>query len=262
MNRNAGLDILRTVSCFLVVCIHSCLNYTYGQDGLNNSLALFGQSLFRIGLPVFFMLSGYFMLNDKCDFSIIRLYKRIKKIVIPFLMFGFIHWFFINQKADLSWETIIGFIKALTVRNEISVHFWFVYSIIGLYIISQPMNYLFKNIGPVHAGFAILIIGLLIMYNGDLVSLSHVLPIPGIDKWASYFIAGGLIARIKKNVSLKQCALTAIFGYLLIVLLSVLNGANKTPMPYDNSISMFITCCGVVLFFSKIPAQESVLIKN
>ncbi|HHL8374238.1 TPA: acyltransferase family protein [Escherichia coli] len=54
MNRNAGMDALRIISCFMVVCIHTCLNYKYGQDSLNNLLALFGQSLFRIGLPVFF----------------------------------------------------------------------------------------------------------------------------------------------------------------------------------------------------------------
>lgn len=65
MNRNAGVDVLRIVSCFMVVCIHTCLNYSYGQDTLNNYLALFGQSLFRIGLPVFFILSGFLYLTQK-----------------------------------------------------------------------------------------------------------------------------------------------------------------------------------------------------
>ncbi|HCN5125028.1 TPA: acyltransferase family protein [Escherichia coli] len=57
MNRNAGMDALRIISCFMVVCIHTCLNYKYSQDSLNNLLALFGQSLFRIGLPVFLFLA-------------------------------------------------------------------------------------------------------------------------------------------------------------------------------------------------------------
>lgn len=252
MNRNAGIDILRIVSCFMVVCIHTCLNYKYGQDSLNNTLALFGQSLFRIGLPVFFMLSGFFILNSRVDFSANSLFSKIKKVAIPFIFYSIIHWFVINNGMTISVSGVIAYFNALIVRNSISIHFWFVYSLIGIYIFAQPINYLLKDISVNGSFFGLCTLAFIILYNGDLPSVSTVLPIPGIDKWTAYFVAGGFIARIKDKVTLGQSLLLLIIGYFLIVSLSVYNGEKHLPMPYDFSIGMFAACCGVVILFSKL----------
>lgn len=256
MNRNTGIDILRIVSCFMVVCIHTCLNYQYGLESLNNTLALVGQSLFRIGLPVFFMLSGYFILNSKVDFSVESLYFRIKKIITPFIFFSMVHWFIINKEMVLSFAGMIDYIYALTVRNSISMHFWFVYSLIGLYLFSQPINYLLKNISEKGAFCGLILIAFLFLYNGDLPSVSNVLPVPYIDKWTAYFIAGGLLFRIRDKISFIQAGILSIIGYISIMILSVYNSGHHYPMPYDFSISMFAACSGVVLFFSKINAAK------
>ncbi|HGX8802304.1 TPA: acyltransferase [Escherichia coli] len=262
MNRNAGMDALRIISCFMVVCIHTCLNYKYGQDSLNNLLALFGQSLFRIGLPVFFILSGYFILNSRVDFTTSSFFKRIKKIAIPFIFYSIAHWFIINKGMTVSFSGVAEYINALTVRNSISIHFWFVYSLIGIYIFAQPINYLLKDISINGSFFGLIIIAFLFLYNGDLPSIGNVLPVSSVDKWTAYFVAGGFLARIKDKISINQAIILTIIGYTSIVFISVYNSKNNHPMPYDFSISMFVACCGVVLLFSKLHIKNSKLLSN
>ncbi|HAS1133183.1 TPA: acyltransferase [Enterobacter cloacae] len=262
MNRNAGIDALRIVSCLMVVCIHTCLNYKYGHDNLNNYLALFGQSLFRIGLPVFFILSGYFILNSNVDFSAKSLFTKVKRIVIPFIFYSLIHWFVVNKGMTISFSGLKEYINSLIIRNSISIHFWFVYSLIGIYMFSQPINYLLKDISVSGSFFGLCIIAFLLLYNGDLPSVSNVLPVPSIDKWTAYFVAGGFIARIKDKVTLGQSLLLITIGYSLIVYLSVYNGEKHLPMPYDFSISMFIACCGVVILFSKLKINNNEILSK
>ncbi|MBT1883665.1 acyltransferase [Enterobacter mori] len=260
MNRNAGVDVLRIVSCLMVVCIHTCLNYSYGQETLNNYLALFGQSLFRMGLPVFFILSGFFILNSKVDFSAKSLFTKIKRVAIPFIVYSLIHWFIINKGVTISFSGLKEYFNALIIRNSISIHFWFVYSLIGIYIFSQPINYLLKDLSVNGCFFGLCIIAFLLLYNGDFPYVSNVLPVPGIDKWTAYFVAGGFIARIKDKVTSGQSLLLIIIGYFLIVYLSVYNGEKRLPMPYDFSISMFAACCGVVILFSKLKINNNIIL--
>lgn len=262
MNRNAGVDVLRIVSCLMVVCIHTCLNYSYGQDTLNNYLALFGQSLFRIGLPVFFILSGFFILNSKVDLSAKSLFIKIKKVAIPFVFYSLIHWFVINKGMTISFSGLKEYFNALIIRNSISIHFWFVYSLIGIYLLSQPINYLLKYLSVSGSFFGLCIIAFLLLYNGDLPSASNLLPLPSIDKWTAYFVVGGLIARIKDEVTSGQSLLLIIIGYSLIVYLSVYNGKKHLPMPYDFSISMFAACCGVVILFSKLNINNNKILSR
>ncbi|MCE4257861.1 acyltransferase family protein, partial [Escherichia coli] len=59
--------------------------------------ALLLNPVFRVSLPLFFMISGYLILNSKID-SLFEFYKkRIKTIALPFLFFSFIHYCFFHQ---------------------------------------------------------------------------------------------------------------------------------------------------------------------
>lgn len=190
------------------------------------------------------------------------LFIKIKKVAIPFVFYSLIHWFVINKGMTISFSGLKEYFNALIIRNSISIHFWFVYSLIGIYLLSQPINYLLKDLSVSGSFFGLCIIAFLLLYNGDLPSASNLLPVPSIDKWTAYFVAGGLIARIKDEVTSGQSLLLIIIGYSLIVYLSVYNGKKHLPMPYDFSISMFAACCGVVILFSKLNIKNNKILSR
>lgn len=74
MKRYIGLDILKILSTFAVVLLHT-LNK---QSGYSNIL-LYAFSSFAV--PVFFMINGYFLLNKK-DISCRYIVMKITNIII------------------------------------------------------------------------------------------------------------------------------------------------------------------------------------
>ena len=78
IKRNKGIDILRFICAFLVVCIHAPFPGVIG--GCIKAIA-------RIAVPVFFLSTGYFLVESEsakgdCNNSVtIRGYKRLTKIL-------------------------------------------------------------------------------------------------------------------------------------------------------------------------------------
>lgn len=61
--RNIGIDLIKIVACFLVITLHSLS--PVDPVVYNN---IFNISLYYVGtlaIPIFFMASGYFVLNKK-----------------------------------------------------------------------------------------------------------------------------------------------------------------------------------------------------
>ncbi len=67
-----SLYILKAICSFLIVFIH--------LPGIAFEATIL-QPLMRIGVPVFFMISGYFLISDK-SISIIKVTRQLKKSLI------------------------------------------------------------------------------------------------------------------------------------------------------------------------------------
>ncbi|WP_139788228.1 acyltransferase family protein, partial [Morganella morganii] len=66
MTRNYSIDLLRVFCCVLVIGIHVVPTYSPPYNiNANNVQIIIMQSIVRVGLPVFFILSGMFLLNNK-----------------------------------------------------------------------------------------------------------------------------------------------------------------------------------------------------
>jgi surface polysaccharide O-acyltransferase-like enzyme len=106
-------------------------------------------SLTRWGVPIFLMVSGMLMLNTDKNESLKTFFlKRVNKILIPFLVWGIIfdalHPRYMNVPFSLK-GLFTDFISGI-----IYWHFWFMYAIVGLYILTPVIrvfvNYASKNI--------------------------------------------------------------------------------------------------------------------
>ena len=131
---NIYLDLLRIFACMCVIGIHT-------EDG-----GLILNRIARLGLPMFFLLSGYFLL-PKCDDEHVGAfyYQRYIKIVLPFLAYGLFYgcWIFPTGRifAKPTLDNVlyaISYIPHSIIDNltaPIYFHFWFMYEIISLYLL-------------------------------------------------------------------------------------------------------------------------------
>lgn len=157
--RIIGLDLIRTVAILMVLLSHSVPAGTHPRD-----LSLAGQwlnALFvgigHVGVPIFFMLSGYFLIDR--DFSnaeaVKRFYKdRVLPMAICFFLWITIYQLFlwaVNQRSlsFFGWlEDIFFFSRQGGNPNGLGVYiwnFWFMPAILGLYLavplISRAVQY-------------------------------------------------------------------------------------------------------------------------
>jgi len=142
--RHYGLDILRVLACYMVVQIHSGEFYYIGPIGevLNTPGARtvgWINSLFRSCVPLFVMLSGYFLfpVTDLKKF----LTKRLTRILIPFVIWSVLYAFYQHFRGVTSLEQ--AFINVLRIPVNLAMetgHLWFVYMLIGIYLFAPIIS--------------------------------------------------------------------------------------------------------------------------
>lgn len=149
MNKKRELysDILKVLSIFLVVVIHVIALYRdkYFYTNVKYYTVLtFIDSFTRIAVPIFFMITGTFMLSKTTEKYGDYFKKRIPKLLIPFFLISIFYYIYECNKANISLN-IIDFIMAF-LNNGIKYHFWFMYAIISIYLIIPYLQILVQKL--------------------------------------------------------------------------------------------------------------------
>lgn len=88
--RNYIYDYIRVIACICIIGIHVTARIPNEVPNQINFVYLFKyciHAIFRIGLPIFTVLSGTLILSDTRKESIeLFYYKRFVKVVIPFFL--------------------------------------------------------------------------------------------------------------------------------------------------------------------------------
>lgn len=128
------LDYVRVLATFLVVLLHSAaplLDRYSDLPARNWWAANFYDSLTRVCVPLFFMVSGALLLGRIEDLGIF-FKKRVEKVLLPLIAWSLIYLFwrvFYESSATLSFYSFYSM-----VLSPIYYHLWFLYAIIGLYL--------------------------------------------------------------------------------------------------------------------------------
>lgn len=133
--RMPGPDILRCVAAILVIAIHASA-WPFSQYNCGWKAALIIDSFSRCAVPLFFMLTGYFLLCGKQETLSQFISKRFLRISLPFVMLVFIYGCFKDY-------TITELIRRAFVQGNLDFHLWYVYTIIGIYIFIPIVKVLF-----------------------------------------------------------------------------------------------------------------------
>ena len=128
------------MSSFAVVLIHVSGQY-YAMHKIKSNdfkISLFYNGLSRFGVPNFFMISGALFLNR--DLSFRKIYsKNIKRILIHLMTWSFIYSI---SNLQLSKKNIKQIILKFFSGH---FHLWFLYSIMGLYILVPFLREIVKK---------------------------------------------------------------------------------------------------------------------
>lgn len=98
---NINIELLRIVACLFVISIHLVPTYAM-EDGIPHKGILFYDGMTRVAVPIFFMISGYFLSAEK------SIKKQYKRFVIHILLPTAIAIFFVGILLPIVLNVFLG----------------------------------------------------------------------------------------------------------------------------------------------------------
>lgn len=142
-------DLLKIVSIYAVILVHSAapLLVRYHELGaLQWWIGNLYDASARWCIPLFVMVSGTFVLGNS-DGNAAGLFsqKRVMRVFVPFLVWSFIYflWRIYGNGEELSFSSFLPLIFV----EPVYYHLWYLYIIIGLYLIAPVLSVYLKNAG-------------------------------------------------------------------------------------------------------------------
>jgi surface polysaccharide O-acyltransferase-like enzyme len=137
-------DLIRVVATILVVTVHVSGQITNIWGEIPESdwfVANMYGGIARICVPLFFMISGYLLLPRSESLGTFYR-KRMPKVVIPFLVWSLIYlgWYCGNHSGTCTPSLI----QNLLFVQGTYYHLWFMYSLIGIYLILPVLRMLVR----------------------------------------------------------------------------------------------------------------------
>jgi surface polysaccharide O-acyltransferase-like enzyme len=248
-------DFIRAYAIIAVIVIHVSAPLVISYGSVKMSwwwTANIFNSFCRPSIPLFVMVSGLLLLDSHKNESIsIFFYKRLKKIIIPFLVWGTIYLFWI---AFVN-ETKISFSMMVRefIQGPIYEHFWFIYMILGLYL-ATPILREFSRAASKSVQIYFIVLWFMTVsifpIIQDLFNLKIGLSIVVTTGYVGYFILGKLLHEIT-DWKIKLAFLFIIFTISWLItcigsfMISDHSNFNKALYEY---LSINVVCMSVSLF--------------
>lgn len=144
--RNYSYDLMRVIACLMIIAMHAPMPSERANSLFLNVVGYFTAP----GLCLFFVLSGALLLPIKLDtFTFIK--KRLVKVVAPTICFSLLY---LGLKFmcgnDIDWFKAICSIPFSAQGHGVM---WFMYTLIGLYLLSPILSGWLKKQASVRWNF-------------------------------------------------------------------------------------------------------------
>lgn len=200
IKKDYNLELIRTISIFLVVLIHFCNYYIKTAEpefNVNYSAALFYNVFARVSVPLFFMVSGALAFRKEFDFG--KNNRKMIHMIIVLVVWNVIYWLWDYFFLDHSMTTnIISYIFT-PVKN----HLWYMYAYIALLIANPLISLLAKNMKPAYENYFIVTwlllcggvrtLDFVLDYAGIQTGLEFSIPIIQSTYYLGYYLCGHII---------------------------------------------------------------------
>lgn len=207
--REYSFDVLRVIAMIMVIIIHVSNVYTRSFNFIDTNsylVSLIFNTISRVSVPIFFMISGALLLDRKFDFK--KYKKRVLKILLLIVVWDILYliweYFFLGVTYDKLYNLFLEPYRA---------HLWFLYSIIILYVIQPLLKYILdriNNITKIVLFILWILLSTISMYN---VSVANIF---SIFSNIGFFIVGKYMYDYVKNT--KKDKKIVIIMIILLVL--------------------------------------------
>jgi surface polysaccharide O-acyltransferase-like enzyme len=265
--RNKNLDLLRVLASFMVILLHVSTKYVVeniGSPNLYFTIGNFFNSITRISVPIFVMLSGAFILDNVKNKDYEFFYKKtFKTIIIPTLLWSLIYCIY-----SISLEILKGLIGLETnyfmpflnwANGRPFYHLWYMYMVVGLYLIAPILIKVKEDIGDKKT----LILGWILMLLGVIIKFTSKLfwPIQFI-LYLGYFILGYSLNKyyISNNKKpFKYILGTVISGlsvFLITELIVRMGWLKNDQLYFYSNLAPFVIIGSICIFIAFINIRE------
>jgi len=133
------IDLVRIVAVFQIILVHLSYVIFFKYDLLSPNwiAANIYDSFSRMGVPLFFMVSGYLLIG-KSEPNLIFFRKRLVKVGIPTLFWSFFYLFWrvdAYSSGNMSPLAVALSILKTIYLGDVEIHLWFLYILIGIYLV-------------------------------------------------------------------------------------------------------------------------------
>lgn len=210
--REYAFDILRVISMIMVIIIHVANVYCRSFDLISNKsylAALIFNTICRVSVPIFFMISGALLLDR--NFNKSKYLKRVIKYIILIVAWDIIYLVWEYFYLGVTYNKLY-----MLIFDPYRAHLWFLYTILVLYAV-QPLLKIIMDKANNNVKMAMLIIWFLL----SLASMinPYIAKFFTIFSYTGYFILGKYFYEFIKKHDLKKFNL--LFICLIIVCFSI-----------------------------------------
>lgn len=136
-------DYIRVFAMLCVVFMHlasNALRVDTAYLGKNWHVINAATSLAFSAVPLFFMISGYLLVSSSRSSDVgYLLKKRIPKLIVPLVVWSALAALWIAVRDEAGIRSALRPIAAMG-SEPVMVHFWFMYTLIGMYLISPVLH--------------------------------------------------------------------------------------------------------------------------
>ena len=156
--RIVWLDLLRVIAMMSIIFYHVAGNTlgTYNITGTSKTVYEIIMLLLSFAIPIFMMISGYIFLNPNKKITVKEmLSKYCFRILLAILIFG--SMFVLIEQVYLNNFDILELIKRV-VFNDTWAHMWYLYLILGIYLITPIFKLITDNIDDKRFNYLIILL--------------------------------------------------------------------------------------------------------
>lgn len=214
------LNILRAFAIISVVALHSYGNFLIEAQHYGTRtwyILNAATSLFRTGVPLFFMISGYLLLSSDKSKNIKEFYKgKLPKLAILIIIFNIFYYLFDKYLGvGVPFKEFISRVFNMGYKY----HMWFVYVMLGIYLLTPFIKRIIDNckIGEIILfEFVILLVPTIIAFINTCLELQIKLFNPLVDGYFAYFVLGYILGKL--DIKFFQRIILYAFGIIGFVL--------------------------------------------
>ena len=252
MTRNKSLDLIKMIAIFSVLFVHSLVTiyYIIPTDSFEWKTVATLDALLRFCVPFFVMTTGAFLLNENKTLSIKKIYfNKLFPLFIVFLIWLIIYSIFYKFSSNQPF-----FDYFISFKGTDSAHLWYLYMLLGLYLITPILRLFVKKSNSKYI-LLIIIFGFLFEYLLTFVSNFdsrfntplNFLDLGSCGGYIPYYLMGWYITNVGFKKPIKNIIIIiGALSFITIFIACMINinywgvfGMEKGPFTFLSSLGLF-----------------------